>query len=48
MSKRITIMIEDDVDQKLRLIQSKKIASTNGSYSYSKVINETLQKALKK
>jgi len=47
MAKRITIMIEDDLDRKLRVIQAKTIQSTSSSVSYSKIINETLRKQLK-
>ncbi len=47
MSKRITIMIDDDLDKKLRVHQAKLIQQTNSSYSYSRVLNETLRKALK-
>jgi hypothetical protein len=47
IAKRITIMIDEDLDKKLRLIQAKQIQSTNGSVSYSKVINDTLRKQLK-
>jgi hypothetical protein len=47
MSKRITIMIDDDIDKKLRLIQAKQIQNTTNSVSYSRVINETLKNKLK-
>ncbi len=47
MSKRITIMIDDDIDKKLRVLQSKLIIKTNESVSYSKVINQELRKHLK-
>ena len=47
MSKRITIMIDDDIDKKLRQLQSKLIVKTNESVSYSKVINQELRKSLK-
>ncbi len=40
-------MIDDDLDKKLRSIQAKKIETSNSSVSYSKVINETLRKAIK-
>jgi hypothetical protein len=36
MSKRITIMIDEDIDKKLRLI-----------ISYSQIVNEALRKQLK-
>lgn len=47
MSRRITIMIDDDVDKKLRQLQSKLILKNNESVSYSKVINQELRKQLK-
>jgi hypothetical protein len=47
MSKRVTIMIDEDLDKKLRLRQAKMIQQEQTSYSYSKVLNETLRKTLK-
>jgi hypothetical protein len=47
MSKRVTIMIDEDLDKKLRLRQAKMIQQELTSYSYSKVLNETLRKTLK-
>jgi hypothetical protein len=47
MSKRVTIMIDDDLDRKLRLRQAKLIQQEQSSYSYSKVLNETLRRTLK-
>jgi len=46
-TRRITIMIDDDLDKKLRVKQAKIIKDTQKSYSYSKTINETLRKVLK-
>ena len=46
MTKRITVMIEDYVDKKLRVKQAKYIQKNNSSYSYSKIINDTLKQAL--
>ena len=46
MAKRVTIMIEEALDKKLRLQQSKQIKETNGSVSYSKVLNDALGKVL--
>lgn len=45
MSKRVTIMIDDDLDKKLRLHQVKMIQQKQKSYSYSKTINEALRKS---
>jgi predicted transcriptional regulator len=47
MAKRITIMIDDDLDKKLRLIQAKAIQRTSNSVSYSSMVNEILRKQLK-
>lgn len=46
-SKRVTIILEDELDKKLRLLQAKLIQSTNASVIFSEVINETLKKSLK-
>jgi hypothetical protein len=48
MAKRITVLIDDDLDKKLRILQAKKIQATNSSISYSKVINEILEAGFKK
>ncbi len=47
MSKRVTIMIDDDLDKKLRMRQAKMIQQEQSSYSYSRALNETLRKSLK-
>ena len=47
MSKRVTIMIDEDLDKKLRIRKEKMIQQEQSSYSYSKVLNETLRKVLK-
>ncbi len=47
MSNRVTIMIDEDLDKKLRLLQAKMIQQTKSAYSFSKVLNETLRKSLK-
>ena len=47
MPKRITIMLEDDLISKLRKIQAEQIKKSEGSVSFSHVINETLRKELK-
>jgi len=47
MSKRITIVLDDDLVKKLRIIQSKKIAKSEKSISFSKTMNEELRNALK-
>ncbi len=47
MGKRVTVMIDDDIDKKLRLRQAKIIQQKNSSYSYSRVVNDTLRKTFK-
>ena len=47
MSKRVTIMIDEDLDKKLRTRQAKMIQQEQSSYSYSKVLNDVLRKVLK-
>ncbi len=47
MSKRVTIMIDDDIDKKLRNLQAKIIARDQVSHSYSKTLNDLLRKSLK-
>jgi len=47
MGKRVTIMIDDDIDKKLRLIQAKQISKTSSSVSFSNVLNEVLRRQLR-
>ncbi len=47
MSKRVTIVIDDDLDKKLRIRQAKIIQQKQASCSYSKVVNDILRKVLK-
>jgi len=47
MSKRVTIVLDDVLAKKLRVIQSKKISKSNKFVSFSSVINEELRKAMK-
>lgn len=46
MSKRVTVMMNDDNDKKLRNKQARLIQKHQSSYSYSKVVNEALRKSL--
>ncbi len=46
MSKRTTIMIDDDVDKKIRTKQAYEIKKTLGSVSYSTTVNQILRKCL--
>ena len=46
MSSRITIMLDDDLVKKLRVIQAKLIQKNNKSVSFSKVLNFYLRNGL--
>jgi len=48
MAKRVTIMLDDDLDRKLRSIQAKEIQNTISSVSFSTVLNQVLRNNLKK
>lgn len=48
MTKRITFVLDDDLFKKLRTLQSIQIRDSQKSVSFSKIINETLRKGLKK
>jgi len=48
MSIRITIMLDEDLIKKIRLIQSKLIKKRNESISFSRVLNDLLRDRLKK
>lgn len=43
MSKRVTIMISDDLDRKVRDKQAQLIKKETRSVSYSSVINDALR-----
>ena len=47
MTKRVTIVIDEDIDHQIRIKQANLIKQHQTSYSYSRVINETLRKVLK-
>jgi len=47
MRRRVTIMIDDDLNKKIRLRQAKMIQQNKTSYSFSKALNDTLRKSLK-
>jgi len=46
-ANRVTIMIDDAIDKKLRLKQAEMIRRTSKSVSFSNVLNSVLRKALK-
>lgn len=47
MGIRITIVMDEDINKKLRSIQSKQIQNSQNSVSFSKVLNNELRKRLK-
>lgn len=47
MAKRVTIMIADDLDKKVRIKQAEIIKKTQSSASFSSVINEILRGKIK-
>ena len=48
VSQRITIVLDDDLATSLRQKQAKLIKGSLKSVSFSRVLNETLRKNLKK
>jgi len=46
MATRITIMLDDDVSKKLRVLQAKRLKGSIKSISFSRVLNDTLRKSL--
>ena len=46
MPRRVTIMVEDELDKKIRIYQTKKMQKLNSTYSYSKAVNDILKKLL--
>jgi hypothetical protein len=47
MGKRVSIMIDENLLVKLRLIQAKKIKNSGKAVSFSKVVCDTIRKDLK-
>lgn len=47
MGKRVTIMLDEDIDKKIRLIQAKLIMKSQKSISFSSTLNGILRKNLK-
>jgi hypothetical protein len=45
-AKRVTIMIDHELDKKVRLLQSKMITKTNGTYSFSRVVGELIENGI--
>ena len=47
MSRRITIMLEDDLEKKLRALQAKLIKNSTTAVSFSKVLNQAVAEGLR-
>ncbi|MGY5149892.1 MAG: hypothetical protein ACW9W3_07495 [Candidatus Nitrosopumilus sp. bin_68KS] len=47
MGKRLTIVLDDDIVKKLRIIQAKQISKSASAVSFSSVVNTELKKTLK-
>ncbi len=48
MGRRITIVLDEELEKKLRLIQSKFVKNSVKSISFSHVLNLVLEEGLKK
>jgi len=46
-SRRVTIMLDEDLLRKLRVIQASEIRKSENTVSLSRVINQMLEKGLK-
>jgi len=47
MSERLTVMLNSDIAKKLRALQAKQIKETSSTVSFSRIVNEVLEKGLK-
>jgi len=47
VSRRVTIVIDNDIDKKLRLRQARIIQQEQVSCSFSRIVNESLRKGLR-
>lgn len=47
MTERVTIMLNSEIAKKLRKLQAKKLLETSSTVSFSRIINEVLEKGLK-
>lgn len=45
--KRLTLVMDLDIERKLRKVQAKKLMNADGNVSFSHVVNEALRKSLK-
>ena len=47
VSKRVTIMLDEELAKKIRMKQAKLIKESSKSVSFSRVLNEVLQQGFK-
>ena len=47
MGKRVTLVIDENLDKKIRLRQAKLTKQNNAYYSYSRVVTEIVRKSIK-
>ena len=47
MAKRITVVFDDELVKKLRIIQSMNIRKSKKAVSFSRVVNDELRKSIK-
>jgi len=47
VAERITIMLNSEIAKKLRALQAKRLKESVTSVSFSRIINEVLEKGLK-
>ena len=48
MGRRITIVLDEELEKKLRLLQSKLVKNSVKSISFSRVLNMIVEEGLKK
>lgn len=48
MAVRITIMLDDDINKKLRIKHASLVKKADNAVSFSKVLNDTLRNCLSK
>ena len=46
MNKRVTIVIDVNLDKKLRILQAKEIIKSTKMVSFSMIVNQVLRKGL--
>ena len=46
MTRRISIIMDNDLDKKIRELQAKTMQKENRAYRYSKAVNDLLRKAI--